>query len=185
MECRRFRITLISANDLPVVKGSGKMKVYAKISIAGKRKSEKRTPTDKDGEINPRWNFTLWYKVAEALIQKEDVKIAIKLYADNNPRDKYVGELNLTLKNLFDNGLAAEKVSYAIEHKRDVSFSKGTLKISYSFGEKIIVKNPTGWKRAMDYGATILLKGTCLLAFGFIFEEDDDVADDHDVLVKT
>ncbi|XP_027090412.1 protein SRC2 homolog [Coffea arabica] len=184
MECRRFRITLISANDLPAVQDSGKTRVYAKVSLDGKRKTEKRTPADKEGQINPRWNFTLWYKVAEALIQQEDVNIAIKLYAENNLRDKYVGELNLPLKNLFDNGLTAEKVSYALEHKSsDASFSKGTLQMSYSFGEKIIVKNLAGWKKAADYGATILLKGTCLLVFGFVVEEEDDVGD-HDVLVK-
>lgn len=69
MICRRFSINLISATGLEDVRETFRMKVYAVVSIAGHKETEKRTPVDKENETNPAWNHTVKYAVGEGAVQ--------------------------------------------------------------------------------------------------------------------
>ncbi|CAI9764043.1 unnamed protein product [Fraxinus pennsylvanica] len=82
-------------------------------------KTTKKTPADMEGEKNPVWNFPI-----ETL------------------EDRFI-EVNLPLKELFDNGSSAQNMSYAI-----AGTPEGRLSISYRFGDRILVKKPSGWNEA-------------------------------------
>ncbi|KAL2459860.1 Uncharacterized protein Fot_54604 [Forsythia ovata] len=137
MGCRMFEITLISANDLEVVRKVFKMEVHARVSIGST--PEKRTPTDKHGETNPAWNFTMNYTISESMVQNFNNMVVIKLYCTRMFGDKYIGEVHTSIKELFDlaypNGGCAV-VSFPVL-KGSVN-SHGGLKLSYKFGERVI-----------------------------------------------
>ncbi|CAI9764042.1 unnamed protein product [Fraxinus pennsylvanica] len=140
MECRKFEITIISADDLPDVRNFLQMKVFAKVSIQGQSKTTKKTPADMEGEKNPVWNFSTEYTIGEAAVQQEGTP-------------------------------------------------KGRLSISYRFGERIFVKKPSGWNKALEFGFLILVGGALLLLDGaddsqipvFTDSKDAVVVDDGDV----
>ena len=93
MECRKFELTLISANDLEDVRKLFKMKVYARVSIGSNTETEKRTPADKHGEINPAWNFMMRYTIGESAVQHYGAMLVIKLYCKRKLGDRYIGEV--------------------------------------------------------------------------------------------
>ncbi|PIN12993.1 hypothetical protein CDL12_14394 [Handroanthus impetiginosus] len=145
MECRKLVITVVSANNLPDVRNLFRMKVYAKVSIEGSEsKTTQETPVDLQGETDPRWNVQIEYTVSESVVQKPGVNLSIKLFCERSLGDRFIGEVNIPVKGLFDMGLKAEKImSY------DVSGTpSGRLQILYSFGEKIWVEKPRGWRKA-------------------------------------
>ncbi|KAI3460602.1 hypothetical protein Pfo_017265 [Paulownia fortunei] len=124
MECRKFEITLISANNLEDVRKICKMKVHARVSIGGGAEKEKRTPTDKHGEINPAWNFTMRYTISESMVQNYNTMLVVKLYCKRKLGDRYIGEVHTSMKELFDCAKA--------------SGGRG-LRFSYRFGEKVMI----------------------------------------------
>ncbi|XAR62612.1 hypothetical protein NMG60_11017439 [Bertholletia excelsa] len=141
MECRKFELTLISANDLEDVRKLFKMKVYAKVSIGGNPELEKRTPTDKHGELNPAWNFTVKYTVGESAVQHHGVMLVIKLYCKRKLGDRYIGEIHTSMKELFEIANAcggSALMNFPI--KKGSLNSQGVLHFSYRFGEKANVE---------------------------------------------
>ncbi|KAG8389733.1 hypothetical protein BUALT_Bualt01G0009400 [Buddleja alternifolia] len=166
MECRKFEIILVSANSLPDVRSFRQMKVFAKVSIEGESKTSKKTPVDMVGETNPRWNFPIDYTISNSAVQKSGMNLSIKLFCRRTFADRYVGEVNIPIKSLFDKGFKADKIlSYRVD-----GTSNGRLNILYSFGEKFLVSNDSDldWKSALEVGFLVLLGGVVLLL------EDDD-----------
>ncbi|KAG8389713.1 hypothetical protein BUALT_Bualt01G0007300 [Buddleja alternifolia] len=167
MECRKFEITLVSANSLPDVRSFRQMKVFAKVSIEGELKTSKKTPVDMVGKTNPRWNFPIEYTINDSAVQKSGMNLSIKLFCRRTFADRYVGEVNIPIKSLFDKGVKADKIlSYGVD-----GTSYGRLNILYSFGEKFLVSNDSDldWKSALEVGFLVLLGGVVLL-----LEDDDD-----------
>lgn len=144
MEGRTFELILHKATGLPDVRELGRMKVYAKISISGDSESELVTPVDREGETNPCWNSKIMYTLVEEAVQVEErsAKLVIRLYCKRLLGDRYVGEVNISLKRLFDYSKSGENISYDID-KFDEEGTFGKLNISYKFGEKIIVQKPS------------------------------------------
>ncbi|GFZ09915.1 hypothetical protein Acr_21g0005140 [Actinidia rufa] len=68
------------------------MKVYARVSIGSNTETEKRTPADKHGEINPAWNFMMRYTIGESAVQLYGAMLVIKLYCKRKLGDRYIGE---------------------------------------------------------------------------------------------
>lgn len=149
---RDFQVKIISASDLKDVRHHGKMKVYAKVFITPDSEclEGKTTPVDKEGKTNPNWNnYPVKCLIPEDAVQQEDQrnKLVIKLYCRRSlHEDQYVGEVNISLKELFDGGLSRENVDYTV-HRNDAQGTYGTLRLSYSFGEstqKINVQEESG-----------------------------------------
>ncbi|XP_009627791.1 protein SRC2-like [Nicotiana tabacum] len=140
MDCRRFEITLISASDLEDVRKLFKMKVHARVSIGSNPNTEKRTPTDKHGEINPAWNFSMKYTISESMIQYPNDMLVIKLYCKRKLGDRYIGEVHTSMKELYEyaypNGGSAV-MNYPVQ--KGSAQSQGVLRFSYRFGEKVTV----------------------------------------------
>ncbi|CAI9754350.1 unnamed protein product [Fraxinus pennsylvanica] len=175
MECRKLDITLVSANDLPDIRSFGRMKVYAQVSINGLPNTEKKTHVDKNNECSPRWNCTIGYTLgAKAVQQKSGVEIVIKLFCERTFGDGYIGEVKLPLGRLFEHGPTAQNMSYVVG-----GTTTGTLIISYSFGEIIVVNKPSGWDKAIrivgKLGVTLLIKGTILLITGGVTDGGFDI----------
>ncbi|KAM7507694.1 hypothetical protein LguiA_018147 [Lonicera macranthoides] len=141
MECRLFELTLISAVDLENVRKLCKMKVYARVSIGGgDRKNEMRSPVDRHGRTNPAWNFMMKYTVGEAAVQHHGATLVIKLYCKRKLGDRYVGEVHLMVKDLYEYAYScggSAVVSYPVQ--KGCVNSQGFLKFSYRFGEKVSI----------------------------------------------
>ncbi|XP_010665442.1 protein SRC2 homolog [Vitis vinifera] len=163
MECRKFEITLVSARNLEV-RETHKMKVYAKISIAGDPNMEKRTPVDKKGRANPAWNFTTICIIGKQAVEHDGVLLVITLYCSRTFGDQCIGEVCVSFKELFNRertlwgrlrtpfsspkGVGVGKtVNYPV--KNGGSNSGGVLKFSYRFGEVVIVDQTSGRKSTL------------------------------------
>ncbi|KAL8030917.1 hypothetical protein ABFX02_14G317400 [Erythranthe guttata] len=157
MDCRKLDLTVVSANNLEDVRVFfGKTAVHARISINGKPETERRTLTDTHGKQNPSWEFTTTYIIMETMLQSCNAMLVVKLYCDRNAGDRYIGEVYISLMELFEcakyNG--DEKSSKQVEPADEDNCgrrsavmtlpvmkgcvqSQGALKISYSFSDKV------------------------------------------------
>ncbi|KAK6939833.1 C2 domain [Dillenia turbinata] len=140
-----------------------KMKVYAKISIAGNSKTEKRTPVDYNGGMNPTWNFPLSYWIPDWAIQNDDVsaRVQIDLYCERTLGDRFIGGVSIPLKKLFlDEKIKGMSCStYWV--MRDAS-EMGKVSFSHHFGdvEKLVFpqqsKGPSGSRWEMVAGEVVV-----------------------------
>ncbi|XP_057793064.1 protein SRC2 homolog [Salvia miltiorrhiza] len=163
MECRKLEIILVSADDLPNIRSFGKMKVYAEISLNGKSETSKRTTVDLAGETNPKWNFPLDYTVNEASLRTPGLELVVKLFCQRTLGDRYIGEVKISVKSLFDSGPRVENaLTYA------VGTGDGKLNILYSFGNTFMVPEPAFWKKALEVGLVVMVRGTWFLLTGDI-----------------
>ena len=157
MDCRKFDLSLISANDLEDVRKLFKMKVYAKVSIGSNPETEKRTPADKHGEMNPAWNFNMKYTIREPMVQHHGTMLVIKLYCKRKLGDRYIGEVHSSMKELFDEAYAygGSMVVNCPVKKGSVN-SQGVLKFSYRFGDRVslekvlLAEGFANWIRYVD-----------------------------------
>ncbi|XP_028081078.1 uncharacterized protein LOC114282565 [Camellia sinensis] len=102
IECRKFKVTLISAFDLEDVRKIFRMKVYATVSFGDDDKTEKRTKADEYGETSPRWGSSMQYTIGESAVIHHGLILVIKLYCKRKLGDRYIGEVHASIKNLFD-----------------------------------------------------------------------------------
>ncbi|CAL5385051.1 unnamed protein product [Camellia sinensis] len=140
MECRKFELTLISASDLEDVRKLFKMKVYGRVYVGGNPETERRTPTDKHGETNPAWNFSLKYTIGESAVKNYGVMVVIKLYCKRKLGDRYIGEVHTSVKELFDSCVYGGSAVVNFPVMKGSLNSQGVLRIAYRFGEKVNVE---------------------------------------------
>ncbi|KAM7511023.1 hypothetical protein LguiB_009898 [Lonicera macranthoides] len=116
------------------------MKVYACVSIGGgDQKNETHSPVDRHGRTNPAWNFMMKYMVGEAGVKHHGATLVIKLYCKGKLGDRYIGEVHLTVKDLYEyayscGGIAV--VNYPVQ--RGCVNSQGFLKFSYSSSPSLL-----------------------------------------------
>ncbi|XP_020107861.1 protein SRC2-like [Ananas comosus] len=138
MAHRILEVTLISATDLKDVNLFSKMEVYAVVSISGDPRTRQRTPADRSGGRNPRWNATLRFAVPDPVAG--DLRFLLRTERALGDRD--VGEVRVPLKELLggDGGGDAPRsprvVSY---HVRKIGSGKprGLLNLSYKLADRI------------------------------------------------
>ncbi|OIS96606.1 hypothetical protein A4A49_14038 [Nicotiana attenuata] len=134
MEARCFYFTVHSASDLQDVREFGRMKVYAKVSMAGKTKC---TEVDLVNETNPEWNTTLCFVIPEKDIIQGSISAKIELFCKRTlSHDKYVGELLLSLAPRYKG-----ECTFPVRRNDNSNKSKsfGTLTFSHVLGDKLIV----------------------------------------------
>ncbi|KAG6390530.1 hypothetical protein SASPL_148268 [Salvia splendens] len=107
---QKFEIIIVSADNLPDVRSFGRMKVYAEVSINREPDTSRLTTVDTDGETNPRWNFPLEYMIEEASLRNPRLVVGLKLNSERTLRERYIGEVNISVKGLFDYGPRVENV---------------------------------------------------------------------------
>ncbi|KAH6799935.1 hypothetical protein C2S52_000399 [Perilla frutescens var. hirtella] len=135
---RKVKVTVVSAVGLPDYRITDRMKVYCKVSLNDQAESIKKSKSDKRGGVNPRWNFTVDYTLTENAVQLPGANLVVKLYCKRSlTRDKPVGEVRISIKNLFDMGIRSHDnkcLTYCVQGTQ-----YGQLSIQYSFGEKTAV----------------------------------------------
>lgn len=148
MEHRNLEITLVSADDLKDINLVGKMDVYAVAYLVGDPKTKQKTGVDKNCGTTPKWNHKMKFTINEHSLASPHgggagLILFVQLMAEKFGPDKDIGGVSLNILELFENWKATkkegdnnggekEKMSeYKIQGK-----GKGTLKISYKFGEK-------------------------------------------------
>lgn len=137
-----LEITLISANGLEDVLLIGKMEVHARVTAGNDPKTEKRTPTDTHGKTNPAWNYTVRFAVSDSSLENHGARIVIKLYCTRMLGDRYVGEVHMSVRELFNYGKPSGGnaiLTYPVQ--RGSVKSEGELKFSYKFGESFAAEN--------------------------------------------
>ncbi|CAI9114284.1 OLC1v1014966C1 [Oldenlandia corymbosa var. corymbosa] len=139
-------LTIISATNLEDVRGIScgrEMKVYAEVSINGEPGLMVKTRADRAGRTSPQWNAKISYVLTEQNVLP-DTLIVIKLYCKRSfSRDTYVGQVNLSLKQLFGNrNIADDVVPKCEEHEvirvNDKGGDFGVLKISHRLYEHVV-----------------------------------------------
>ncbi|KAL2513204.1 soybean protein regulated by cold-2 [Abeliophyllum distichum] len=165
--CRKFYLTLISAENLPKVRKFFKSKVYAKVSFGGDKKTEQRIKADKHGELNPVWNYTMKYTIEESSIIHYGLQLVIKLYCQSKLGDRYIGEIHTSIKDLFDYAYRrGGSANLSLPMKKGDAETGAILKFSFRFGERIQKKKPGFWRRVLLPGACTLLRVAGLATLG-------------------
>ena len=165
------------------------MRVYAKISLGGNPRTQKTTPVDKEGQTNPVWNFTAVYTVGKNAVKSQDIKLLIQFFCVRTSQETNIGELSVSLAELFDRfsasseGEGAAKVNYPV--KRGDADSQGEVNLSYKFGDVFdFVRPPTDWGKVCWKGTKLIMKGgmlcvrLTLLAGGNFFDVPIDAMAD-------
>lgn len=164
MEARYFYFTVHSARNLIDVRAFGEMKVYAKVSIAGKCKC---TEVDLVNQTNPKWNTKLCFFVPEKDIEEGKVDAVIELFCQRSfSDDKYVGELNLTLAPFYKG--ECEFQVRRNDSKQSKSF--GTLKFSHELGDKVIVVSELPPPSSKDYSEMAKMAKIGLEVMNFVVD---------------
>ncbi|KAJ0235948.1 C2 domain-containing protein [Hirschfeldia incana] len=150
MECRPLDLTIISAEDLKDIQLIGKQDLYAVVSLNGDVRTKQKTKVDKDCGTKPKWKHQMKLTVDDAAAREGHLTLVIEIIADRPiAGDKPVGEVNVPLKELLeqknkeggDNEEKEEKtVTYAV--KLPNGKTKGSLKLSFKFGEKYTFTDP-------------------------------------------
>lgn len=136
MEYRPLNITVVSAEGIKDVNHFSKMDVYAEVSIAGYPQSKKKTFVDKNCGTSPKWNHRMEFIVDEPYLTKPGLNLLFQLKADSTfGSDKEIGTVNVPIHDLFKPNSSEDKfVEYQV--LTPSGKPKGSLKISYRFGEK-------------------------------------------------
>lgn len=143
MEYRPLEITVISATDLKNVNLFMKMAVFVEVYICGGHEesptSRQKTRMDRTGDCNPEWNHRFKFIVEEASIFRSFINFHLK--AERGIVDKIIGVVRIPLMDLLQDSIN-NKTSQDIEAEYQVlttaGKAKGSLKISFRFGEKFI-----------------------------------------------
>ncbi|KZV15761.1 hypothetical protein F511_32814 [Dorcoceras hygrometricum] len=136
MEYRPLKLTVISAEGLKDVNLFSKMDLYAVVSIDGYPQSKKKTFVDKDCGKSPKWNHRMELVVDEPYLTKPGLSLLVQIKAEGTiGSDKEVGSVSIPIDDLYRSNPSGDKV---VDYQVRTSSGKprGTLKISYSFGEK-------------------------------------------------
>ncbi len=142
MECKPLDIVIKSAKDLKDVNLFSKMDVYAIVSIMGdynnnNMASKQKTPIDKDGGTNPKWNFLMKFTVDITAAQQNRLTLVVKLKSERNFGDKDIGEVHVPMKELLDSfGDSKDDKHLSYSVRTPSGKAKGVLDFTYKFGEK-------------------------------------------------
>ncbi|KAH6832846.1 hypothetical protein C2S53_014357 [Perilla frutescens var. hirtella] len=129
MGSRRMEITIVSAEDLPDIRLLGWMKVYTVVSVNG---SIRATNVDREGGTNPRWNSSFVYAIDEWDLRCRGLDVVVELFCERTLGDKFIGEVRIPVKNLFEMGLKSHIIlCYSVS-----STCCGRLLILYYFEDK-------------------------------------------------
>ncbi|PON70658.1 C2 domain containing protein [Parasponia andersonii] len=140
MQYRPMEITIISAKGLKRVKHLTKMDVYVVVSLYGGPQIAQKTPVDKESGTNPNWNFPMNFNIDEEeaqrgrLVLNFNIKCHRKLHSD-----KDIGEVNVPVNELLDNGGDGRFHKYVTYQLRKPNGKhRGVLNLSYKFANQFL-----------------------------------------------
>ncbi|KAL5561514.1 hypothetical protein UlMin_031261 [Ulmus minor] len=145
MQYRPLEITVISAKGLKNSKHLTKMDVYVLVSLTGGPQMEQKTPLDKDGGINPNWNFPMNFNIDEEEAEKDHLVLTFKVKCHRRIHsDKDLGEVSVPVKELLDNGGDGKFVKYvSYQLRKPNGKQRGELNLSYKFANRALETWPS------------------------------------------
>ncbi|KAH6769717.1 hypothetical protein C2S52_014520 [Perilla frutescens var. hirtella] len=139
MERRTLEIKLEHAEDLSSVKFIGKMAVYAVVSVSDEHNDvlslKNKSPVDHEGDTAPTWNFPMKFKVDEAALKMDCLTLRFKLVCRWCLGDTDVGDVEVSLKDLFDHPVADTDGWRCMSQpvRKPDGIPQGRLSFSYKF----------------------------------------------------
>ncbi|GMN38058.1 hypothetical protein TIFTF001_007328 [Ficus carica] len=145
MQYRQMEITIISAKGLKRVKHLSKMDVYVLVSLSGGPQIEQKTPVDKGSGPNPNWNFPMNFNIDEEEAKRDRLTLNFKVVCHRRIHsDKDIGEANVPVKELLDNGGDGKYVKYVtFQLKKPNGKHRGELNLSYKFANQVLETSST------------------------------------------
>lgn len=150
MGYRCLDLTIVCAEGLKDVNLFTAMDVYVVVQLLGhgRRENKKRTHIDRNGGTNPRWNHRIKFTIDEPSLKNNPTLSA--LFQLKSERifgsDRIIGEVTIPMKELYDDWVGADNINSerVVDYQVRTSSGKpkGTLKISYKFGEKYVNHQP-------------------------------------------
>lgn len=140
MQYRPVEITIISAKGLKRVKHLSKMDVYVVVSLSGGPEMEQKTPVDKESGPNPNWNFPMNFNIDEEEAQKGRLGLNFKVICHRRLHsDKEIGQVNVPVKELLDNGGDGKFLKYVtFQVRKPNGKHRGELNLSYKFAHQVL-----------------------------------------------
>ena len=140
MQYRPVEITIISAKGLKRVKHLTKMDVYVVVSLSGGPQIEQKTPVDKKSGPNPNWNFPMNFNIDEEEAQKGSLVLNFQVKCHRRLHsDKDIGEVNVPVKELLDNGGDGKFLKYVrYQVRKPNGKQRGELNLSYKFANQVL-----------------------------------------------
>lgn len=145
---RCLDLTLVSAEGLKDVNLFTTMDVYVVVQLLGygSRENKKRTHIDRNGGINPRWNHRIKFTIDEHLLKLKNNPTLSVLFQLKSERtfgsDRIIGEVTILMEELYEDWAGSDNINYerVVDYQVRTSSGKpkGTLKISYKFGENYV-----------------------------------------------
>ncbi|KAH6808716.1 hypothetical protein C2S51_026499 [Perilla frutescens var. frutescens] len=140
MERRTLEIKLERAEGLSSVKFIGKMAVYAVVSVSDEHNDvlslKNKSPVDHEGDTAPTWNFPMKFKVDEAALKMDCLTLRFKLVCRWCLGDTDVGDVEVSLKDLFDHPVKAGTDGWRCMSqpvRKPNGIPQGRLSFSYKF----------------------------------------------------
>ncbi|KAG6388720.1 hypothetical protein SASPL_150152 [Salvia splendens] len=100
--------------------------------------------------------------IDKASLQNPELVVGVKLYCERTLGDRYIGEVNLSVKALFDHGPRVENVlSFSVDGTEG-----GKLNILYSFGNIFMAPKLSLGKKVLDVGLKVTVQGTLFFLTG-------------------
>ncbi|OWM72480.1 hypothetical protein CDL15_Pgr018365 [Punica granatum] len=99
-----LELTALGANNLKDVSMFSKMDVYAVVSISADPRSAQKTPSDKEGGKNPRWEHPMKFAVDVNAARAHHIALVFKLRCNCSFGDSNIGEVRIPIRELIDEG---------------------------------------------------------------------------------
>ena len=143
MEYRTLKLKMISARGVKDVTFISKLMVYAVVSMTGDLHNPQTESTNADSVRlrNPRWNRSFTFTFKESLANQDRLTLKIQLVAQCCT-DKIIGTVDIPLKVLLDN---PDNAGYELScqvWKKNSKKSRGNLRLSYKFGDRVKAPPP-------------------------------------------
>ncbi|KAK1678022.1 hypothetical protein QYE76_038870 [Lolium multiflorum] len=144
MAQRILELTLVSASKLKDVNFISDMEVYAVASLNGDPRTRQQTQTDREGEMDPTWEETVWFAVppTAAAASATGAYLHVLLCTERFfGDDRDVGEVFVPLAELLAGACGGATpprcASYPVR-KVQCSKRRGKLSVSYRLGPVMV-----------------------------------------------
>ncbi|KAK9671151.1 hypothetical protein RND81_12G009600 [Saponaria officinalis] len=152
MECRTIDLSIISAQDLKKASiFSSKMEPYVVVSVYDSMHinhrysslQQHKTPVDKTGNKNPRWNFPIKFTLDDAALQGNHLTFHFELFSRHALLpDTLIGEVHVPVSELISSVGKSDVSHVSYQVRKRSGKPKGVLNFSYKFGEKFTSAPP-------------------------------------------
>lgn len=145
-----LEINIVSARSLSEVDPTPKAKLYVVVSLTGATQNEQKAQThvDRDGGVNPTWNFPVKFAVDVDGLDyfKTRIVFGVKYWEDGKGDQRDLGEVHVSVAELLQFGGDRNSRGYvAVSYPVRIPSGErvGVLNFEYKFGGSPMSDTPT------------------------------------------